>query len=66
VRDNFPNAKRFDLLNEADYQRYLANPSFFRDEIRTLPQGSWVIVDEVQRLPQLLNEVHSAIEEQQL
>jgi len=66
VRENFPSAKCINLLNEADYQRYLANPSFFRDELRTRPKGSWVIVDEVQRLPQLLNEVHSAIEEQQL
>ncbi len=38
----------------------------FGAELRALRPGSWVIIDEVQRLPNLLNEVHKAIEEQQL
>jgi uncharacterized protein len=63
VRENFPKAQRFDLLNEADYQRYLVNPALFGEEIRRIPAGSWIIIDEVQRLPQLLNEVHRGIEE---
>jgi len=31
--------------------------------LRAVPTGRWVIVDEVQRLPSLLNEVHRFIEE---
>ncbi len=31
-----------------------------------MPAGSWVVVDEFQRLPGLLNEVHRAIEERKL
>ena len=54
------------LLDEATYQRFLAAPERFRDEIRPLPSGQWVVIDEVQRLPNLLNEVHRAIEEQGL
>jgi predicted AAA+ superfamily ATPase len=38
----------------------------FAEEISRVPPGEWVVVDEVQRLPQLLNEVHRAIEERKL
>jgi uncharacterized protein len=31
-----------------------------------VPDGAWVIIDEVQRLPSLLNEVHRAIEDRRL
>ena len=66
VKQAYPSAKRYDLLSESTYHRYLANPALFADELRTLPYESWVIVDEVQRLPQLLNEIHLAIEERKL
>ena len=56
-------ARRFDLLDEAYYQALLADPSLFASELRTLKPRSWVVVDEVQRLPGLLNEVHRFIEE---
>jgi predicted AAA+ superfamily ATPase len=29
--------------------------------VEALPRGSWTVVDEVHRLPSLLNEVHSII-----
>ena len=48
------------------YQRLLANPGHFASELRSLATGRWVIVDEVQRLPNLLNEVHRFIEEKRL
>jgi uncharacterized protein len=66
ARKTLPEAHRFDLLNEALYQDLLAAPSRFADELRTLPPRSWVVVDEIQRVPALLNEVHRAIEEQRL
>jgi hypothetical protein len=47
-----------DLLSEEKYQRLLVRPGLFADEMRALQPGSWVVVDEIQRLPQLLNEVH--------
>ncbi len=56
-------AKRFDLLDEGLYQDLLRNPLQFRDELRTLAKSSWVVVDEIQRIPSLLNEVHRSIEE---
>jgi uncharacterized protein len=62
LTQHFPAALRIDLLDEARYQRYLADISSFEREVRAVPAGSWVVVDEVQRLPSLLNEVHRQIE----
>lgn len=66
LRATFPNAYVIDLLSEETYQRLLANPGHFASELRSVPTGRWVIVDEVQRLPNLLNEVHRFIEEKRL
>ena len=66
ARAHFPSAARFDLLDEALYHRLLAGPGEFADELRDLAPGSWVVVDEIQRLPGLLNEVHRFIEERRL
>ena len=45
------------------YQSFLRDPAQFGHELRRFERGSWVVVDEIQRLPALLNEVHRAIEE---
>ena len=62
----FPEALRIDLLDEARYHDYLADPSLFAAEFEPVPAGSWVVVDEIQRLPNLLNEVHRFIEDRRL
>jgi predicted AAA+ superfamily ATPase len=66
LRAAFPKAHRVDLLDEALYQSYLADISGFAAELRALPPASLVLVDEIQRLPLLLNEVHRHIEERRL
>lgn len=66
ARQRFDEAKRFDLLDEGLYQRLLANPALFGDMLRPIPEEAWVVVDEVQRIPGLLNEVHRFIEERGL
>lgn len=66
VRRNLPDARWIDLLDESRYQAYLADVGLFAREVATVPRGGWVVVDEVQRLPMLLNEVHRAIEERKL
>src|SRR2546422_5462626 len=63
---NFPGVKTFDLLNEGLYQSYLADITLFSRELLTLPPRSWVAVDEIQRLPSLLNEVHRFMEKGKL
>jgi predicted AAA+ superfamily ATPase len=66
VNHQFPDAYRINLLNESLYQSYLADISQFANELRALKPGSWVFVDEIQRLPNLLNETHRFIEEKNL
>jgi uncharacterized protein len=66
IREQLPDAHRFDLLDEGLYQGLLADPAPFAGELRRLDPGSWVVLDEVQRLPGLLNEVHRFIEERGL
>jgi predicted AAA+ superfamily ATPase len=66
VRERLPDAHRIDLLDEGLYQDLLADPAGFAGELRRLERGSWVVVDEVQRLPGLLNDVHRFIEERGL
>jgi predicted AAA+ superfamily ATPase len=65
-RDTFPGAHTVDLLDEALYQSYLAEPATFAAELRAVPSGTLVIIDEVQRLPFLLNEAHRHIEDRGL
>ncbi len=66
IEEQLPEAHRFDLLDEGLYQGLLADPEPFAGELRRLAPGSWVVVDEIQRLPGLLNEVHRFIEERGL
>ena len=66
ARVQFPDAPYIDLLDEARYQDYLADPSLFAADLQPAPPGSWVVVDEIQRLPNLLNEVHRHIEDRRL
>ena len=51
-----------DLLDERLHLDLLADPGLFHQSVAHLPPGAWVVVDEVQRLPALLNEVHRGIE----
>jgi uncharacterized protein len=66
IRQQLPDATRFDLLDEALYHSLLRQPGLLGDELRTVRPGSWVVLDEVQRLPELLNEVQRAIEDRRL
>jgi hypothetical protein len=45
------------LFSEATYQDLLANPGQFANQLRAVPDGKWVVSDEVQRLLARLNEV---------
>ncbi|MGH2375936.1 MAG: ATP-binding protein [bacterium] len=62
ARDQFPDAYLVDLLDESRYQTLLADPGLLALELRDLPRHRVVVLDEVQRVPALLNEVHRAIE----
>lgn len=53
----------YDLLISDEYRRVAARPSLFREEVLSRPRGkTHVVVDEIQRVPDLLAEVHSILE----
>ncbi|OGS22938.1 MAG: ATPase [Elusimicrobia bacterium RIFOXYA2_FULL_39_19] len=61
VKSCFPNALYFDLLEAEIYNDLLARPQQLENLI---PKDfkNWLIIDEIQRVPELLNEVHRLIE----
>jgi len=66
LQHSFPDAKSIDLLDERQRYRFMSQPGSFALELQALLPGSWVIVDEIQKMPDLLNEVHRFIETRQL
>ena len=66
LKQHFKKAKFINLLDEELYQNYLQDISLFYNSLKKLKPHSWVVVDEIQRLPNLLNEVHRLIEDKQL
>ncbi len=58
-----PQALRLDLLDETLYTDLLADPSLFENLVSGVRRDEWVVVDEVQRIPSLLNGVHRFIEQ---
>jgi predicted AAA+ superfamily ATPase len=63
LRGALPSALWFDLLRTGTFLELSQQPERFRQQVEAQPRGSWVVVDEVQRLPALLNEVHALIAE---
>ena len=58
----FPNSHRYDLLRAKDYNRLLRRPELLGEELDSLGPNDTVVIDEVQKIPQLLDEVHSLIQ----
>jgi predicted AAA+ superfamily ATPase len=52
------------LLAADTMVRYQRDPSELRREVLPLPRTRWVVIDEVQRVPALLDEVHYLMEEE--
>ena len=61
VKQTFPNAVYIDLLESRLFIDLLADPQRLENFIPT-NFNDWVIIDEVQKIPELLNEVHRLIE----
>src|SRR5581483_4188864 len=61
LKSHLKDALYFDLLDFSLYQSLSAYPNRLDNLI---PSGykNWIIIDEVQRIPELLNEVHRLIE----
>ncbi len=62
LRKNFPDALYIDLLQADIYQHYLREPQNLRQELKVMNGSKIIIIDEVQKVPLLLDEVHGLIE----
>ena len=58
VKDLYPQARVYDLLMSDEYGRLMRRPQLLREELEHLDENSLVIIDEIQKIPQLLDEVH--------
>ena len=65
LKRHFPDALFINLLQSEFYNRLSANPGHLRDLIPPDFRNR-VIIDEVQRIPALLNEVHDLLESRKL
>jgi predicted AAA+ superfamily ATPase len=66
LREAFPNATWIDLLRTDDFVRYRTRPALLREELLDSPRSRVVVIDEVQKVPGLLDEVHWLIENRRL
>lgn len=60
VRQALPGARLYDLLDASVYLALSRDPTRLGQELT--PKDRVVVIDEIQRLPELLNEVHRLIE----
>lgn len=58
LQATYPDAFWIDLLKADEFRRYLQNPELLRGELAARQSVRQVVVDEVQKVPQLLDEVH--------
>lgn len=63
LRAEYPKALWIDLLNLDVLRFYLAAPERLRETVGALPDDSVIIIDEVQKAPDILSEVHGLIEQ---
>jgi len=58
----FPSARQYDLLKTDVRMAFQLRPALLREECELMDEGELVIIDEVQKVPALLDEVHWLIE----
>ena len=58
IKNLYPNAKVYDLLKSDEYTRLMRRPQLLREELLAYGSETLVVIDEIQKVPQLLDEVH--------
>lgn len=58
LRAKYPDALWVDLLKADEFRRYLQNPELLREALGARDSIRQVVIDEVQKVPPLLDEVH--------
>ncbi len=62
LRQVLPSALHLDLLQSGLYLELSREPQRLEAMAGRLQKGRWVVIDEIQRIPDLLNEVHRLME----
>ena len=64
LKRRYPEARRIDLLKADEFRRYAVHPELLRQEIEAEEPrpGRQIVIDEIQKVPALLDEVHWLIE----
>ena len=58
LKQLFPNERYYDLLKSDEFERLSRRPYLLREELQDCEENTLVIIDEIQKLPILLDEVH--------
>ena len=66
ITQHFRDARTYDLLATTEALRLSREPQALFHELDGLSPRTWVVIDEVQKVPELLDEVHRLIETRQL
>lgn len=68
IKETLPYAMYLNLLDQDLLRSLMVRPALLRERIKAqnLQQGSLVVIDEIQKIPALLDEVHHLIESDQL
>jgi predicted AAA+ superfamily ATPase len=51
VREHYPDAPLYDLLDTGESLRLSREPAMLYRELQILPPGAWVVIDEIQKVP---------------
>ncbi|MGB5416092.1 MAG: AAA family ATPase [Polyangiales bacterium] len=64
LRQTYSDGRWIDLLKAEEFRRYVARPELLRQEIEAgeTEPGRQIVIDEIQKVPALLDEVHWLIE----
>ncbi len=63
LREVFKPDLYIDLLRSDDFYELSENPGLIRNRVLAFSKKTKIVIDEIQRCPQLLNEVHALIED---
>jgi len=63
LKKHYPDAFFIDLIDPQTFRLFLSAPERLRQIILENPQKKTIVIDEVQKIPKILNVVHSMIEE---
>lgn len=69
LREHYPDSIYYDLLSTHEISRLTREPHLLYEEIKALTKDRLarpIIIDEIQKVPDLLNEVHRLIEEKKV